>query len=74
MGDNPVADILGAAATGMQTAWFRGPLDWPADQSSNPGPTIDRLGDLLDLLDREDWRPSNGIKYVTARDEEAEQP
>jgi len=50
VGDNPVADILGAAATGMQTAWFRGSMDWPFDQLPNPGAAIDRLEAVLDLL------------------------
>jgi putative hydrolase of the HAD superfamily len=50
VGDNPVEDILGAAATGMQTAWFRGSMDWPVDQPPNPGATIDRLEAILDLL------------------------
>lgn len=50
VGDNPVADILGAAATGMQTAWFRGCVDWPLDQPPNPGAAIDRLEAVLDLL------------------------
>jgi len=52
VGDNPVADILGAAAAGLRTAWFRGSLDWPVDQPPNPGATIDHLGEILSLLDR----------------------
>jgi putative hydrolase of the HAD superfamily len=50
VGDNPVADILGAAATGMQTAWFRGSTDWPVDQPPNPGAAINRLETILHLL------------------------
>jgi putative hydrolase of the HAD superfamily len=53
VGDNPVADILGAAATGMETAWFRGTIDWPVDCSPNPGATILRLSEILDLLARQ---------------------
>jgi putative hydrolase of the HAD superfamily len=53
VGDNPVADILGAAAAGMRTAWFRGAMDWPVDQPSNPGATINRLEVILHLLKRE---------------------
>ncbi|MEO8374176.1 MAG: HAD family hydrolase [Sphingomonas bacterium] len=53
VGDNPVADILGAAATGMRTAWFRGSVDWPVDQPSNPGATIERLEVILHLLKQE---------------------
>jgi putative hydrolase of the HAD superfamily len=51
VGDNPVADILGAAATGMKTAWFRGTTDWPPDKPANPGPTIDHLGAVLSLIE-----------------------
>jgi putative hydrolase of the HAD superfamily len=50
VGDNPVADILGAAATGMKTAWFHGNADWPMDLPVNPGEIIDKLGDILGLL------------------------
>lgn len=52
VGDNPVADILGAAAAGMQTAWFRGEMDWPMDQPRNPGVTIQRLDEIQILLQR----------------------
>lgn len=52
VGDNPVVDILGAAATGMQTAWFRGSMDWPADSPANPGATINHLNEILNLLKR----------------------
>ena len=52
VGDNPVADILGAAAAGMQTAWFRGAFDWPPGQPPNPGATVDRLTEIPALLDR----------------------
>jgi len=50
VGDNPVADILGAAATGMRTAWFRGAQQWPRELPPNPGATIDRLDEVLGLL------------------------
>jgi len=50
VGDNPVADVLGAAATGMRTAWFRGAQQWPEELPSNPGATIDRLDEVLGLL------------------------
>lgn len=51
VGDNPVADILGAAATGMKTAWFRGTTKWPLDVPANPGATIDHLGEVLHLIE-----------------------
>lgn len=51
VGDNPVADILGAAAVGMRTAWFRGKVEWPSDQPANPGATIEHLREVLALLD-----------------------
>lgn len=49
VGDNPVADILGAAAAGMATAWFRCGQEWPPDLPPIPGFIIDRLPDVLEL-------------------------
>lgn len=51
VGDNPVADVLGAHAAGMLTAWFRSGAQWPLDQSPPPGAVIDRLSQVLDLVD-----------------------
>jgi putative hydrolase of the HAD superfamily len=50
VGDNPVADILGAHAAGMQTAWFCGVLDWPIDAGANPGVTLRSLPEVLDVV------------------------
>jgi putative hydrolase of the HAD superfamily len=49
VGDNPSADILGAHAAGLQTAWFRCGQVWPAHLEPNPGPTIGCLPELLDF-------------------------
>lgn len=49
VGDNPAADVLGAAAVGMRTVWFGAGQTWPAHLPTNPGPTIDALAELLDL-------------------------
>jgi putative hydrolase of the HAD superfamily len=49
VGDNPVADVLGAHAAGMSTAWFHGTAEWPTDAPSNPGASIDHLSQVLAL-------------------------
>jgi putative hydrolase of the HAD superfamily len=49
VGDNPTADILGAHAAGMATAWFRSGMEWPADQEAPPGSVIDTLPEVLNL-------------------------
>jgi putative hydrolase of the HAD superfamily len=48
VGDNPVADILGAHDAGMRTAWFSG-AGWPSGTSPNPGPSIQALSQVIDL-------------------------
>ncbi|KCZ83548.1 putative Hydrolase (HAD superfamily) protein [Hyphomonas adhaerens MHS-3] len=50
IGDNPVADILGAQGAGMQTAWIRRGLDWPADAAPNPGDTLQELHEVVELV------------------------
>jgi len=47
VGDNPTADVLGAAAAGMKTLWFRCSQAWPSEAPSNPGPTIEHLTEVL---------------------------
>jgi putative hydrolase of the HAD superfamily len=49
VGDNPVADILGAHAAGMSTAWFHGTAEWPPDAPLNPGASIDHLSQVIAL-------------------------
>ena len=49
VGDNPVADILGASAAGMRTAWFYPGLEWPGDIAPMPGAKIDALTEVLVL-------------------------
>lgn len=50
VGDDPVADILGAHGAGMRTAWFGGGAAWPGDAAPNPGASIDALPELLGLV------------------------
>ncbi|MBA4012345.1 MAG: HAD family hydrolase [Phenylobacterium sp.] len=49
VGDNPSADVLGAAAAGMKTAWFRCGQEWPEHLPSNPGPSIESLAEVIVL-------------------------
>jgi putative hydrolase of the HAD superfamily len=49
VGDNPAADILGAHAAGMRTAWLSGGAAWPEALAANPGAAIKALGEVLDL-------------------------
>lgn len=51
VGDNPQADVLGAHAAGMRSAWFRCGQQWPAQLAPNPGATVERLAEVLALLD-----------------------
>ena len=52
VGDNPVADVLGAHAAGMKTAWFGGRMTWPSDLAPPPGPTISALPEVIGLIDQ----------------------
>lgn len=48
VGDHPEKDIVGAAATGMQTAWLRQSREWPSHLAANPPDhTLDSLAELL---------------------------
>lgn len=49
VGDNPVADVLGAHACGMQTAWLAGRSKWPSELPPRPGVIIGALGEVLPL-------------------------
>jgi len=51
VGDSPAADILGAHAAGMKTAWFRCGMTWPNELESRPGPAIDTLAEVLRLIE-----------------------
>ena len=50
VGDDPEADILGAHAAGMQTAWLRRGWGWPAALPPPPGATIDALSEVPNLV------------------------
>ena len=47
VGDNPTADIVGAAGVGMQTAWFRNGEIWPENLLPRADVDIDRLEEIL---------------------------
>jgi FMN phosphatase YigB (HAD superfamily) len=48
-GDNPEADIAGAARLGLQTIWLRRGRDWPL-ADVEPTHAVDRLDEAFDLL------------------------
>lgn len=48
VGDNPVADVLGARNAGMQAVWVDNGMAWPDGEAR--GQAIRRLADLLELL------------------------
>ncbi len=50
VGDNPRADILGAAEAGMQTAWFQTGFAWPEDLPPRQGHVIRSLPDVLPII------------------------
>lgn len=49
VGDDPAADIVGAAAAGMRTAWLRRGAAWPDDLPAPPGAVVDALPEVLRL-------------------------
>lgn len=53
VGDNPAVDIVGAAAAGLQTAWFRNGLTWPADLRPRADVDIDRVDEILNYPGRQ---------------------
>ena len=50
VGDNPEADILGAHAAGMRTAWFNVGAVWPGALAPNPGVEIRHLAQTIKLI------------------------
>lgn len=50
VGDNPIADIIGAHGAGMRTAWIARGFPWPVDAPANPGASLEELPDLLALV------------------------
>ena len=50
VGDNPLADILGAHSAWMRTAWIARNCLWPIDAPPNPGPELRELQEVLDLV------------------------
>ena len=57
VGDNPIADIIGAHEAGMATAWLRRGMSWPNDLGVRPGAEIDALSEVLGLIDEPDDLP-----------------
>ena len=49
VGDNPVADILGASGVGMTSAWIRLGRDWPFDDRL-PDYAIDHVSEARDIV------------------------
>jgi putative hydrolase of the HAD superfamily len=52
VGDHPRNDVLGAAAAGLVPVWLRGRHPWPRSEAL-PERAIDRLPELIELVDRE---------------------
>ncbi len=50
IGDNPVADILGAHAAGMPAAWLHRNQDWPGEIKDKPQFVINALWEVADIL------------------------
>jgi HAD superfamily hydrolase (TIGR01509 family) len=50
VGDNPIADIAGAKAVGMETAWVRNGSSWPIE-ISQPDHTFDSVLECTQLFD-----------------------
>jgi len=50
VGDNPVADIVGAHAAGMSAAWLHRDQQWPDEIEDRPEFVISALGELVDIL------------------------
>jgi putative hydrolase of the HAD superfamily len=50
VGDNPIADIVGAHTAGMPAAWLQRNQSWPAEIEEKPEFVISTLGALPDIL------------------------
>ena len=46
VGDNPIADVLGAHDAGMSTIWVPNGAKWPDEAEPNPGLKFASLGDV----------------------------
>lgn len=51
VGDNPIADIVGAHAAGMPAAWLHRDHSWPGEVEDRPEFVISKLGELVAILD-----------------------
>ena len=59
VGDNPVADIAGAHAAGMQAAWMHRDQTWPAHLKTKPDFVISALDTLPAILGIRTFRHQN---------------
>ena len=50
VGDNPIADVIGAHAAGMSAAWLHRDQVWPAELEEKPEFVINTLSDLPVIL------------------------
>jgi putative hydrolase of the HAD superfamily len=49
VGDDPVNDVLGAAAVGLRAIWLPGVRSWPTDRPASPW-QIAALGEIVELV------------------------
>jgi putative hydrolase of the HAD superfamily len=50
VGDNPTADIVGAAAVGLRTVWLRRFIEWPKDQPECYTIAVSTLQEAFDTI------------------------
>jgi putative hydrolase of the HAD superfamily len=50
VGDNPIADIVGAHAAGMPAAWLHRDQSWPDEIEEKPEFVISTLGEVANIL------------------------
>ena len=53
VGDNPVADVLGAQTAGMRSVWLRRGMEWPSEHP----PAMLRVDHLLEILELASGQP-----------------